>query len=175
MQLKKTSAFTLYIGSYLPLGLVLLVQDIDLAVMKGSLCLPGEWSASACRLPLQHPWWSLCTVGLGMACFLITLWTLRNVATPSRIRIIESKHIPADLINYAMPYIVSFMGIDFSAPDKLMGFCVFFIWIFWIIPTRRGSDSRCDMGDSAGSVAVIPLSRILSVGGGDVRGNQDYP
>lgn len=49
-----------------------------------------------------------------------------------RIKVAEAKHIPADLINYAMPYIVSFMGLDFSSPSKLIGFAVFFVWIFWI-------------------------------------------
>ena len=31
-----------------------------------------------------------------------------------------------------MPYIVSFMGIDFASPMKMLGFAVFFLWIFWI-------------------------------------------
>jgi hypothetical protein len=132
MQLRKTSAFALYIGSYLPLGLVLLVQDLDPEAVKAGFCVPSDWSAAGCRSPLLHPWWSFGTVGLGAACLLLTLWTLGAVATPNRIRIVEAKHVPADLINYAMPYIVSFMGLDFASPTKLLGFGVFFLWIFWI-------------------------------------------
>ena len=132
MQLRKTSAFVLYIGSYLPLGLVLLVQDVDPGAAKARLCTPAAWGAQGCRLPLLHPWWSLGTVGIGVACLLATLWILGAVSTPRRIKVSEAKHIPADLINYAMPYIVSFMGLDFASPSKLAGFGVFFLWIFWI-------------------------------------------
>lgn len=132
MQLKKTSAFALYIGSYLPLGFILFVQDLDPEALKAGLCRPSSWSIKSFHFPLLHPWWSFGTVGLGIICFLVTLWTLRSVATPNRIQVVEAKHIPADLINYAMPYIVSFMGIDFASPMKMLGFAVFFLWIFWI-------------------------------------------
>lgn len=132
MQLRKTSAFAIYIGSYLPLGLVLLVQDVDPGAAKAGLCTPSVWSAQGCRLPLLHPWWSMGTVAIGVVCLLATLWLLGAVSTPRRIRVVEAKHIPADLINYAMPYIVSFMGLDFASTAKLAGFAVFFLWIFWI-------------------------------------------
>ena len=75
---------------------------------------------------------SLATVGSCVACLLATLWTLGAVSAPRQVRIVEAKHIPADLINYAMPYIVSFMGLDFASPTKLAGFGVFLLWIFWI-------------------------------------------
>lgn len=131
MQLKKSSAFALYIASYLPLGLILLVQDLDVAAVKAGFCWPSIDGAD-CRLPLQHPAWSLGIVALGVACLLLTLWTLSRIPTPHRVRVVETKHIPADMINYAMPYIVSFMGLDFSSPTKLLGFSVFLLWIFWI-------------------------------------------
>jgi hypothetical protein len=132
MQLRKVSAFALYIGSYLPLGLVLLVQDLDLHVVESGICKPAYWAVGACRTPLIHPWWSLGIVGLGIFCLLMTLWTLNAIGAPRQIKVFEAKYIPADLINYSVPYIVSFMGLDFASPTKLLGFGVFFIWIFWI-------------------------------------------
>lgn len=132
MQLRKEAAFVLYVGSYLPLGLVLLVQDIEPASLGTTVCRPSGFFAGACRLPLLHPGWSLGVVAAGIACVLVTLLTLRSTAVPHRIRVSEAKHIPADLINYAMPYIVSFMALDFASPAKLLGFAVFFVWIFWI-------------------------------------------
>jgi hypothetical protein len=44
----------------------------------------------------------------------------------------ESKHIPADLINYVFPYIVAFIALDFSSVTKLMGFFVFLLWMYAI-------------------------------------------
>jgi hypothetical protein len=132
MQLRKSSAFVLFVGSYLPLAVVLLAQDLDLKVITEPACSPDAWITDRCELPLQHPAWSISFVVVGLMCALATLITLKLVKLTHRITIVESKHIPADLINYVMPYIVSFMGLDYSSPSKLIGFAVFFVWIFWI-------------------------------------------
>ncbi len=132
MQLRTTSAFALYVGSYLPLGLVLFVQDIDPTAAQLGICPPSAWLSNNCVVPLMHPWWAFGAVAIGIACLLFTMFTLRAIATPTQIQVAEAKHIPADLINYAMPYVVSFMGLDFESATRLLGFGVFFIWIFWI-------------------------------------------
>lgn len=132
MQLRTTSAFALYVGSYLPLGLVLFVQDLDPAAAKLGVCPPSAWFGDGCVVPLRHPIWACGAVALGIACLVLTMLTLRAIGTLTRIQVAEAKHIPADLINYAMPYVVSFMGLDFTSPTRLLGFVVFFIWIFWI-------------------------------------------
>jgi hypothetical protein len=132
MQLRKTSAFALYIGSYVPLALVMLVQDVDLSATHRGICPASAWFGPHCTLPLQHPWWSLGLVIASVACLFMTVWTLNAVATPRQVNLLEAKHIPADLINYAMPYVVSFMGLEFSSTTRLLGFGVFFVWIFWI-------------------------------------------
>lgn len=65
-------------------------------------------------------------------CLGITLLTLKVIGTPRRIKVAEVKHVPADLINYVIPYIVSLMGLDYGSPTRLLGFAVLFLWIFWI-------------------------------------------
>lgn len=132
MQLRTSSAFALYVGSYLPLGLVLFVQDVDPVVVRRGFCPPSAWFIEGCVVPLMHPWWAIGTVAIGIACLILTTLTLRAIGTPRQVQVAEAKHIPADLINYAMPYIVSFMGLDFGSPTRLLGFGVFFVWIFWI-------------------------------------------
>jgi hypothetical protein len=132
MQLRRLSAFALYIGSYFPLCLVLLAQDIDFNAAKASLCNPSDWLEPTCGLPLLHPIWSIGAVVISAACLAVTIWTLRVVEVAHRVSIAEAKHIPADLINYIIPYVVSFMGIDFASPSKMVGFGVFFVLIFWI-------------------------------------------
>ena len=132
MQLRKTSAFALYVGSYLPLSLVLLAQDIPAASLMLPFCRPIDITTANCDLPLMHPWWSLGMVVVCALCLSIALLTLKVIETPRRIRVAEVKHVPADLINYVIPYIVSFMGLDYGSPTKLLGFTVLFLWIFWI-------------------------------------------
>lgn len=112
--------------------LVLLAQDIDFETAKAGFCQPYNWLDAACDLPLLHPFWSLGATVVSVVCLLITLWTLRATDVAHRICVAEAKHIPADLINYIIPYVVSFMGLDFASPSKIVGFAVFFVMIFWI-------------------------------------------
>lgn len=132
MQLRKTSAFALYVGSYLPLSLVLLAQDIPAVFLTMPFCRPVDITNANCGLPLMHPWWSLGMVTVCALCLGITLLTLTSIGTPRRIKVAEVKHVPADLINYVIPYIVSFMGLDYGSPTRLLGFAVLFLWLFWI-------------------------------------------
>jgi len=110
----------------------LLAQDIDVKVMGNGICTTKSWEASNCAVPLMHPWPAISAVVVSLACLVLTFWALAKVGGQQRIRVIEAKHIPADLINYVIPYVLSFMGLDFSSPTKLLGFGVFFLWVFWI-------------------------------------------
>lgn len=132
MQLRNWSAFALYLGSYLPLSLILLAQDFDERLAGNGLCVPHPSRTSRCAVPLNHPWWSVGAVAVSLLCLAITLRTLAAVRGSQRVRVTESKHVPADLINYVIPYVLSFMGIDYGDPAKMLGFAVFFLWIFWI-------------------------------------------
>lgn len=132
MQLRNWSAFALYLGSYVPLSLILLAQDLDARLAVNGLCVPRVWRASGCAVPLKHPWWSIGAVVVSLLCLAITLRTLAAVRANQRVRVSESKHVPADLINYVIPYVLSFMGLDYGDPAKMLGFTVFFLWIFWI-------------------------------------------
>jgi hypothetical protein len=132
MQLKNWSAFALYLGSYVPLSLILLAQDLDVKLAGNDLCVPHVWGISRCTLPLNHPWWSIGAVAVSLLCLAITSRTLVAVRGNQRVRVSESKHVPADLINYVIPYVLSFMGLDYGDPAKMLGFAVFFLWIFWI-------------------------------------------
>lgn len=49
----------------------------------------------------------------------------------------EVKAIPNDLINYVLPYVVSFMGLSYADPQKLGGFLVFWVVLF-LITYRSG-------------------------------------
>jgi len=42
----------------------------------------------------------------------------------------RAKAIPNEIINYTFPYVVSFMGITYDDPQKLLGFGIFLLWMF---------------------------------------------
>lgn len=134
MQLRWPAGLALFLGSYLPLSVILLVQNVRVETLGRSLCLP--WRAE-CEMPFKQPTLGLALVVLCISCLMLMLAVLRALKPRRAIEILESKHVPADLMNYVLPYVVSFMGLDFADPSRLAGFVVFLLWIF-LITYRSG-------------------------------------
>ncbi|GLS45894.1 hypothetical protein [Methylobacterium brachythecii] len=132
MQLRILVAAAIYLGSYLPLAVILLAQDVDAGAVRRGICPMASMVALECASPLRNPVWSLSAVAICAIGMAVTFLALRLVRKPHRVRVTESKHIPADLINYVIPYVVSFISLEYDQPLKLIGFAVFLIWIFWI-------------------------------------------
>lgn len=147
MQLRLLTSVIVFLGSYLPLSVILLAQNIDYARVTGSLCWPGI--SNTCIMPFRNPAWAIGMVALTLLCFLITLVALTLVKPKQDIEIISSRYIPTDLMNYTLPYIVSFMSIDYQDTGKFVGFAVFLAWMFWI-------------SHRAGQIILNPLLIALS-------------
>jgi hypothetical protein len=130
MQFRLISAMVLFIGSYFPLALILLVQDIPKKYLDAPICGLGS---SGCAFQIfGHPIPALISVlGTGVA-LLVTHWGLGRVKLRFDVRVIEAKTIPNDLINYVFPYVVSFMGLSFDDSGKMWGFVVFLVVLFAI-------------------------------------------
>lgn len=132
MQLWIPSALAIYLASYLPLSVILMAQDIDLSAVSHGVCAVSEVRNWNCASPLLHPVASSSLVLLCGVCMLISLFALKIIPTKTKIIALESKHIPADLINYVVPYILSFVSLSFDDKTKMIGFLIFLAWIFWI-------------------------------------------
>lgn len=110
MRLRFWMALAIFLGSYLPLSTILLVQNFE-----------------------KNPTVSVIFTTICGLCFLLT-WILMRSITPRQDKIaVEIKHIPNDLFNYVVPYIVSFVSVDYSELGKTVGFIIFISWIFIII------------------------------------------
>jgi hypothetical protein len=125
VQFRVLIAAAVFWGSYLPLSLILLVQDYDYGALHQSLC-SALWKPG-CPLPLKNPAFAIGIFAACAVCFIITLASLAAVRPKQEIHITEAKHTPADLMNYTLPYIVSFMSIDYQESDKFVGFLIFWI------------------------------------------------
>jgi hypothetical protein len=123
---------TIFLGSYLPLSFILLVQDLNFALIRNRLCLPNLGQDATCKVPLFHPSIALSVLGLSGLCFLLSLFALSKVAPKKKINVTEAKYIPAELMSYTLPYVVSFMGIGYQEMPKLIGSGIFLAWMFWI-------------------------------------------
>jgi hypothetical protein len=130
VQFRVLIAVAVFLGSYLPLSLILLAQDFDYGATHQSFCW-RLWT-QGCSLPLKNPAFAIGILAACAVCFVITLGSLAAVRPKQEVRITEAKHTPADLMNYTLPYIVSVMSIDYQESGKFVGFLIFLGWMFWI-------------------------------------------
>lgn len=130
MEFRIGTAAIVFLGSYFPLSLILLAQNFQFQMLKQPFCWPVSYGQ--CEIPLGAPIFSIAMVTLTLFCLIITVLSLKMIRPNQDIEVINSKYIPADLMNYTLPYIVSFMSIDYYDTGKFVGFVVFLLWIFWI-------------------------------------------
>lgn len=130
MQFRILTAITVFLGSYLPLSVILLAQNYEYSAVSMPLC--WRIRSSACEIPLKNPELSLSAVLLCAMCFLTTLILLAVVNPKREIIVVEAKYIPTDLMNYTLPYVVALMSIDYQNMSKFAGLVIFLAWMFWI-------------------------------------------
>lgn len=133
MQFHLLSAAFIFLGSYFPLALILALQDIPSSWWDKSLCSLDALSKLECDvIPFSHPGLAITFMLItGIAVFLACL-ALSKISHPHEVEVQQFKTIPNEIINYTFPYVVSFMGISYSEPQKLIGLTAFFIWMFVI-------------------------------------------
>lgn len=133
MQFRLSSAFLIFIGSYLPLAIILAVQDIPKVWWDQPICGIGLTTLHGCMFnPFNHSILSLTFLGLTFGSMVLANLAFRSISFPFDVNVLTAKSTPNEIINYVFPYVVSFMGISYSEPEKLLGFAVFLLWMFAI-------------------------------------------
>ena len=136
MQMRLFPGLILFLGSYFPLSLILLIQDIKESSWKAPLCRIAE--ISSCHLPeLTNPEKAVGLLGICAVSLIIFMVLMNNLSGHSSLEVVDSKSVPNDLINYVFPYVVSFMGLDLSIDGKFFGFLLFIVVMF-VITYRSG-------------------------------------
>ncbi|WP_022964817.1 hypothetical protein [Halopseudomonas pelagia] len=134
MKVKLLPAVFLFLGSYFPLSVILLMQDITEVSWEKSVC----WSLHGCELPaLENSSRSLTFFVLCSVSLVMFFWVLRNLPSDHEVTVKDAKTVPNDLINYVFPYVVSFMGLDLGVDGRFYGFVIFLALMF-LITYRSG-------------------------------------
>ena len=134
MQFRLLPALLVFLGSYFPLSLILALQDITSESWRFGLCM----NFKNCTFPaMSHPILSLLGIVVTGLCLFLTTQLLKKLRYKYPVIITELKPIPAELISYSFPYIVSFMGVDYGSTGKIAGLVTFLAWLF-LITYRAG-------------------------------------
>lgn len=137
MQFRLLASIVVFIGSYLPLSLILLAQDIQYDLLGNSFCWPFSENCTNCTIPLRNTGFSLTIFGICLLCFVISIGALATAQPKTPIDVRETKYIPAELMSYTLPYVVSFMSLDYQETGKFIGLTIFLAWMF-LITYRSG-------------------------------------
>ncbi|MBN6029842.1 hypothetical protein [Pantoea ananatis] len=133
MQFQIIPGFLIFLGSYLPLAFILALQDIPKTWWSQKLCTVQGFSNGTCVfIPFENPMISFSFLIVTFIAILIVKNSLKKITYPFEVEVKKYKKIPNEIINYTFPYIVSFMGISYGDPQKLIGFIVFLLWMFAI-------------------------------------------
>lgn len=133
MQFQLIPGFLIFLGSYLPLAIILAIQDIPTSWWTRPICTANDFAHATCTFnPFVNPGLSLTFLGLSAIAVLLAWSSLRKLSYPFNIEVKRAKATPNEIINYTFPYVVSFMGITYGEPQKLLGFGVFLLWMFAI-------------------------------------------
>ena len=121
----------IFLASYLPLSAILLAQDFRFEVIGEPFCNPFS-SATNCESPFSNGEFSITIFLVCLICLVISLTAIQSVRAKRSISIVSAKHSPAELINYSIPYVVSFMSIGYDDTGKFIGLIIFLAWMFWL-------------------------------------------
>lgn len=133
MQFHLLPGLLVFLGSYLPLAIILAMQDIPAAWWSRPLCSFENLSAGKCDfIPFENPGLSLTFLAIAAAATFLAKVSLQKIKYPFAVEVKRMKATPNEIINYTFPYVVSFMGIAYGDPQKLIGFGVFLLWMFAI-------------------------------------------
>jgi hypothetical protein len=130
MQFQLIPGFLIFLGSYLPLAIILALQDIPAKWWSQPPCTLAVLKHGSCQFILfANPTLSLTFLVVTSVATLLAKSSLQNIRFPFLVEVKRLKATPNEIINYTFPYVVSFMGITYDDPQKLLGFGVFLLWM----------------------------------------------
>ncbi|MEQ8406531.1 MAG: hypothetical protein RKE49_15675 [Oceanicaulis sp.] len=142
MNIKLIPSLVMFLGSYLPLSVILLMQDFRFEFLDDNFCRLTE--IQNCHMPFDHPWVSIGMVAICSICF-SSFWILiSNHRLNEDIILNRFEVVQPELLNYTLPYVVAFINLDYSDHSAFLGFLVFLVWMFWLT-------------HSSGQIALNPL------------------
>lgn len=139
------AAITIFSSSYFPLSLVLMIQDINseavgrvtLEKVQTLLTLfpsdPGGTVKAiflgVMRL-LHNPSVSLTIMLICLVSIFVLRRAMNTLSGGENIKVVKSLKNPTDLMNYTVPYMVAFIGVDLGDWPKVAGFLCFMLFMF---------------------------------------------
>lgn len=116
------TAILLFISAYSPLFLILAVKDFDFKTTHH----------------LNHPLPIYLMLGVSVFSIILLFASVAYMKRGSMsVEIVSVKNRSVDLINYTIPYMLSFFGIDLSKPEDVISISIFLIIMLLLTITSK--------------------------------------
>ena len=116
MRLRFGASILIFLSAYAPLSVIFLIQDFDLA-----------------KKDLMHPWLvgTIAVISV-LSCFLLWLSVscLKTSSPPITVKSVSNRS--GELINYSIPYMISFLVIDMGNVKLVVSFVFFMCILYWL-------------------------------------------
>ena len=124
LELRRGTSILFFVSSYSPLALIILLMDINPDFAFKS---PGSW--------LLHPTASVGALIIGVMSVFILLITVKQIGGGDNIKIIRVANQSGELVNYSIPYMISFFGFDLGNLSSVAAF-LFFLVLMYVLTGR---------------------------------------
>lgn len=116
------TSILLFISAYSPLFLILAVKDFDFQT----------------TYQLKHPLAIYILLGLTLLSVILLFVTVSTIKRGNMcVEIVSVKNRSVDLINYTIPYMLSFFGIDLSKPEDVIAITIFMLIMLLLTITSK--------------------------------------
>lgn len=145
MKPKLFTAILLFISAYSPLFIILAVKDFDFKA----------------TYRFHHPVPVYILFGITALSIILLFATVATMKRGNLVgEVISVKNRSVDLINYTIPYMVSFFGVDLSKPEDIISISVFLLILLLLTVTSK-------------SVFMNPLLAVVGYGLYDLEYRRD--
>ncbi len=108
----------IFLTGYSPLVLILLVRDFELKTFQ-----------------FQSPWLAAALAIVTGASIIFSLQSLRGITGGHPIQIQSSRDASSHLVEYSLPYLVSFLDVSLKEPSSLIPLLIF-MWVLYVVAKR---------------------------------------
>ncbi|MGL0940418.1 MULTISPECIES: hypothetical protein [Vibrio] len=124
------SSIAIFISGYTPLFLIMIIKDIKEVVWFEHAFESAVWGFSKLKIPY---WFEFKNIEIVLALLLLSVaslvllsYVLRNVTKrPFAINVISAKSRSSEVVNYTIPYMISFVAFDLSKWQDIVSLFLF--------------------------------------------------
>ena len=124
------SSIAIFISGYTPLFLIMIIKDIKEVVWFEHTFESAVWGFSKLKIPY---WFEFKNIEIVLALLLLSVaslvllsYVLRNVTKrPFAINVISAKSRSSEVVNYTIPYMISFVAFDLSKWQDIVSLFLF--------------------------------------------------